>query len=202
MKRLHPAAICASALLVAVAIGGCDEVRQLEFGIPASGGQKWGELNPMDEMQNQPSIHPQKIGMRQFAPGTIATNETPYPEEAIADPNLAVMIHNPMPITKESLLRGQDLYDTYCVVCHGERGLGNGYIIPKYPKPPSLTSTKLRGFEDGQIYHIITNGQNIMPHYRGQIRPMERWAIVNYVRALQRAEYPEKKDAARVKVNN
>lgn len=194
------------------AVAGCEEARQLEFGIPASGDQKWGELNPMNEMQDQPSVHPQKGategadpndtakgGMRKFAPETIETEEALYPPEAIANPRVAATIANPVPLTSESMLRGQDLYMTYCVVCHGEKGLGNGYVVPKYPKPPSLASAKLRGVSDGEIYHIITNGQNIMPHYRGQLRPMERWAIVHYVRALQRAQYPEAKDLARVK---
>lgn len=202
MKRYNPVVICASILLLALVVGGCDEVRQLEFGIPAGKDKKWGELNPMDEMQDQPYLHAQKSGMRQFAPAAIATTEAVYPAEALANPLASAEIGNPVPVTMESLQRGRDLYDTYCVVCHGERGLGNGYIVPRYPKPPALTSSKIRGYADGQIYHIITNGQNTMPHYRGQLRPMERWAIVNYVRALQRAEYPEKKDIARVQTNN
>lgn len=208
-------ALAASLALLVFALG-CDEVRQLEFGIPASGDQKWGELNPMDEMQDQRSLHAQKGAngleadpndpykgmMRKFAPEAVAADEALYPAAALENPRVAATLSNPVPITADSLQRGRDLYMTYCVVCHGEKGLGNGYVVPRYPKPPSLASAKLRSTSDGEIFHIITNGQNIMPHYRGQIRPMERWAIINYVRALQRAQYPEAKDLARVKTTN
>ena len=55
-------------------------------------------------------------------------------------------------------------------------------------KPPSLHSTKLKEWPDGKIYHVISEGQNVMPGYAKQILADERWAVVHYVRALQRAK--------------
>ena len=63
----------------------------------------------------------------------------------------------------------------------------------------SLTSRKLRNeWSDGDLYHVISNGQNMMPAYDKQIKPIERWAVVNYIRALQRAEYPTEADVKRL----
>ena len=40
----------------------------------------------------------------------------------------------------------------------------------------------------GEIFHTITNGKNTMPAYRGQIPTADRWAIIAYLRALQRSQ--------------
>jgi len=192
-------AVCA---LTALAVG-CDSnnPRELEFGLP-SGKKPHHEFN-FQNMWDSPAIEAQEANMRLPAPETIATNARPYPAELkdAAPPYAeAAKIGNPVPMTMKTLKQGQALYNTYCVVCHGPKGLGNGSIIgpEKYgQRPPSLASKKLRTYRDGQIYHVITNGQNTMGHYRSQVRPMERWAIVHYIRALQRAEYPNASDVKR-----
>jgi mono/diheme cytochrome c family protein len=179
-------------------VAACDDVRSnLEIGIPAMGDKPFGELNPAREMHDQPALKAQEEEMLLNAPLTVSQQSRPFPETIKADRELAGQIGNPLSVDTDTMARGQDLYMTYCVVCHGERGLGNGYVIPKFTKPPSLTSRKLRGLPDGHIYHIITNGQNIMSSYKTQLTPMERWAVVHYIRALQRAEYPTKADAER-----
>ena len=101
---------------------------------------------------------------------------------------------NPVPATKEVLLRGQKIFMTYCVVCHGPEGLGNGYIVPPFPQPPSLQSEKIRGFADSQIFHIISVGQNSMNAYGPWIREQDRWAIIHYIRALQLSQNPSDED--------
>jgi mono/diheme cytochrome c family protein len=58
-------------------------------------------------------------------------------------------------------------------------------------KPPSLHSSKVKNWGDGSIYHVITQGQNVMPSYAKQITSDERWAVVHYVRALQRSKDAE-----------
>ena len=69
-------------------------------------------------------------------------------------------------------------------------GQGDGYIVPKFPRPPTLQSDKVRNWPDGNIYHVITMGQNLMPSYASQILPADRWAVIHYVRALQRSQHP------------
>ena len=188
------------ALSVALIFQGCYEERKfLEIGIPAQGEETHAELNPASDMQDQVAIKAQESGMLPLAPMTVSRNHRSYPAALKADKKLASKLKNPVAVTKQSLARGQDLYMTYCVVCHGERGMGNGTIIPKFPKPPSLTSRTSRAWTDGEFYHVITVGQNnVMPSYANQLLPMERWAVVNYIKALQRAEHPKQPDIDRL----
>lgn len=164
-----------------------------EFGIPA-GKQPWGEFNPLQEMHTSPAIKDQgPEGMRYLPPGTVPVGFRPNPIPADQAANSAVL-KNPVPINDQSMRYGKLMYETTCIVCHGDDGRGMGYIVPKYPQPPDLTSARARDWTDGQIYHVISHGQGTMGSYKSQLKPEERWAVVNYVRALQRAQYPEPTD--------
>ena len=170
-----------------------------ELGVPA-GEQPWGELNPVQyafyAMHDSPAREDQEKGMKVPPAGAVSVEERVYPY-SVSDLAAAAALKNPVAIDEQSLKYGQMMYETTCIVCHGAKGLGAGYIIPKYPKPPSLTSAKLRDWPDGKIYHVISNGKGRMWSYKSQLTPMERWSVVNYVRALQRAEYPEPEDLER-----
>lgn len=185
--------------LVLIVTGCYEERAYMEIGIPANGNDNYAELNPFGDMMDQPALKAQEEEMLTPAYGIIPDNLRLYPADVAANKDLATKLANPLPITKANLMRGQDLYMTYCMPCHGDKGLGNGTIIPKFQKPPSLASRKLRNdWNDGQIFHVISQGQNLMPSYSNQLQPMERWAVVNYIRALQRAEYPRESDIKRL----
>jgi mono/diheme cytochrome c family protein len=84
-----------------------------------------------------------------------------------------------------STIRGDTLYQTFCAVCHGSRGAGDGTVGPRMGAPP-LLSDRARGFSDGYLYSIIRYGRGLMPRYGDKVyRHEDRWAIVNYVRRLQ-----------------
>ncbi len=87
--------------------------------------------------------------------------------------------------TAESLERGRDRYDIFCALCHGAQGAGDGPIAAAMPIVPSLVSPQVRGYNDGYIYAIITNGRGLMKQYRQRVRGDDRWHIVNYIRVLQ-----------------
>lgn len=141
---------------------------------------------------------PNGVGMRQPVAGTIPRGYEPYPY-AFADTTLADQLINPLPMTAEILEVGRKYYNTYCIVCHGERGDGLGFIVPKFTQPPPLFSEKLLRWPDGRIYHTISLGQGLMSSYATQLLPEQRWAVVNYVRALQRAAHPTEDDLAAAK---
>jgi mono/diheme cytochrome c family protein len=144
--------------------------------------------------QNEDPMHPGMSAMRPPVPGTVPRGFTPY-RYAAADSLLAQRdLVNPLPRTAEVLGRGQRVFMTYCVVCHGPEGDGQGYIVPKFPKPPSLLSEKVTGWPDGRIFHLVTRGGTLMPSYASQILPEDRWAVILYVRALQRAAHPSPRD--------
>jgi mono/diheme cytochrome c family protein len=57
-----------------------------------------------------------------------------------------------------------------------------------YTPPPTFHSDRLRQIADGYIFDVITRGIRTMPSYADQIRPDDRWAIMVYIRALQRSQ--------------
>jgi mono/diheme cytochrome c family protein len=126
--------------------------------------------------------------------GTLSRTQALYPYTHETPAAEVQKFSNPFPITRETVLRGQKMFMTYCVVCHGPKGLGDGYVVPKFPQPPSLQSDKIRGYADSQIFHVITAGQNGMNSYAPQIREEDRWAIIHYVRVLQKSEHPSDDD--------
>ncbi len=95
----------------------------------------------------------------------------------------------PVEIDMKTMERGQERYNIYCSPCHSRVGDGRGIMINKgYLPPPSFHADRIREMPDGQIYDVITNGVRNMPAYRHQINPDDRWAIVVYVRALQKSQ--------------
>jgi len=150
--------------------------------------------SPAVKAQNEDPMHPGMSAMRTPVPGTVPRGFTPY-RYAIADSLVAQReLMNPLPRTADVLGRGQRVFMTYCVVCHGPKGDGQGYIVPKFPMPPSLLSEKVSGWPDGRVYHVVTLGQNLMPSYASQILPEDRWAVIHYVRALERSAHPLPQD--------
>lgn len=92
----------------------------------------------------------------------------------------------PLPLTPELMARGKERFEIYCTPCHGRVGEGNGMIVARgYKRPPSYHSDALRSRKNGYIFDVITNGFGVMPAYRSQVPPADRWAIIAYVRALQ-----------------
>lgn len=89
----------------------------------------------------------------------------------------------------EAVELGQTMYLRYCMVCHGVDGGGNGPVIGqgKFPMGPTLVGATAPGRSDGYIYGVIKAGRSLMPPYGNRTTSHERWAIVNYVRQLQRA---------------
>lgn len=111
---------------------------------------------------------------------------------------------NPVALTPEILKTGLDRFNVYCTPCHDRTGGGQGIVNLRDPafKPANLMDDRIKGFTDGQIFYTITNGKGNMNGYRFQLAPAERWAVVYYVRALQRAhsgslaDVPEDKKAS------
>lgn len=196
----------ALAIIVAgTLLGGCI----YEVGLPASGNKTFAPVNPVEGMHVQPVYRDQQAqptfrddqvdGMRYPPPGTIAVDSVARDEFATrAD---STQWGNPVPINSDSLEYGRFLYNTNCAVCHGMEGHGDGTIVEAghFGAPPTLNSAGLRGRSDGEIYHVVTYGQGTMWSFKNQLTEMERWAVVNYVRALQRADSPEPRDLDRMR---
>ncbi len=102
----------------------------------------------------------------------------------------------PIPVTESLMKRGQERYNIYCTPCHGYAGYGDGIVGKRAEElaqaewvPPSSFHTDLvRGRPVGHLFNTISHGIRTMPPYGSQISEADRWAIVAYVRALQRSQ--------------
>ena len=95
----------------------------------------------------------------------------------------------PLTVDAEMMKLGREKFEIFCAVCHGASGDGNG-ITKKYGMvaTPSYHNQRLRDMPEGEIFNTITKGKNNMLPYGAKLRPGERWAVIAYLRALQRAQ--------------
>ena len=151
-------------------------------------------IQPFTWMSDQPKVKPQtpstffKDGYSNRMPveGTVARGFIPYQFKGMPDSLVKNMV-NPLPFTQEVIDRGKKRFEIYCSPCHGYYGQGDSRLKGQFPAPPSLHSEKVKNWPDGSIYHVITNGQNVMPSYERQVPRDDRWAIIHYIRVLQRS---------------
>ena len=94
-------------------------------------------------------------------------------------------LHNPLPHNDVVLRRGAVGFDRWCSPCHGHEGQGDGLVALRFPRPPSLMAPHARGLAEGQMFHIVTFGQGVMPAYGQQVMQEDRWKIVAYLRSMQ-----------------
>ena len=152
-------------------------------------------LNP--SMDDQPKVLPQQAStffyngqaMREPVPGTIPIGglkeDTPFFTGKSADGQFVAAI--PHAIDEAGLERGRQRYTIYCQPCHDPRGDGRGILFQRANVPTAtFHQEKVLKYSDGQIFDVITNGSGLMGPYRWSIAPADRWAIVAYVRDLQR----------------
>jgi mono/diheme cytochrome c family protein len=103
------------------------------------------------------------------------------PTTATADPAT-----DPQAPFRDSIARGAELFQRYCVACHGAGGTGNGAVAQRgFPPPPSLVTGNSTRMKDGQLFHILTYGQGSMPGMEPQLTRDRRWDVINFVRTLQ-----------------
>ena len=95
----------------------------------------------------------------------------------------------PLEVPPELMERGRDRFQINCQVCHGGTGSGNG-VTSKYGLNgiANYHDDKYLKMADGEIYNTITNGHNTMMGYGANLTVRDRWAIVTYVRSLQRSQ--------------
>jgi mono/diheme cytochrome c family protein len=95
------------------------------------------------------------------------------------------------PAASEALARrGQQRFDIYCAACHDRAGSGRGMVVQRgFPTPIDLASDRARGLSDAQVFDTISHGVRNMPAYAAQIPPADRWAIILWLRVLQRSQH-------------
>lgn len=152
-------------------------------------------LNP--SMDDQPKVRPQTAStffydgasMRQPVPGTVAIGglkeDVAFETGKGADGQFVAAI--PVTVNEALVERGRQRYVIYCQPCHDARGDGKGILFQRGSVPTAtFHQDTILKYPDGQIFDVITNGKGLMAGYRWPIPPADRWAIVSYVRELQR----------------
>jgi len=162
-------------------------------------------LHLVQDMDNQPRFKSDQANpffadgraSRLPVPGTV-----PHGRPDDADPRVLGkaggewLTSIPIPVTETLLARGRERFDIYCSPCHGLAGYGDGIVAKRADRlqegtwvPPSSFHTDLiRGKTVGELFDTIGHGIRNMPAYAPQIPVNDRWAIVAYVRALQRSQ--------------
>ena len=124
------------------------------------------------------------LGICIFTAGRITAQQAePAPWVA---PDDAKKVKNPVPSNAESLTAGEQLFADNCVLCHGEKGLGDGPGAKTIKvKPANFTDPKLQASEtDGSFFWKMSNGRGPMPSWKDTLSDQERWQLVNYIRKL------------------
>jgi mono/diheme cytochrome c family protein len=124
------------------------------------------------------------LGICTFIVGRVAAQQTePAPWVA---PDDAKKVKNPIPPTQETLAAAEQLFTDNCVLCHGEKGMGDGPGAKTIKvKPANFTDPKLQASEtDGTLFWKMTNGRGPMPSWRDTLTDQERWQLVGYIRKL------------------
>jgi mono/diheme cytochrome c family protein len=95
----------------------------------------------------------------------------------------------PIPVTPGLMERGRQRFNITCAMCHGATAAGNG-ITKQYGLATVVTlqDDRIRKMADGEIFNTITNGKNTMMAYGPNVMVADRWAIIAYLRALQRSQ--------------
>ncbi|HCW96862.1 MAG TPA: cytochrome C [Pseudomonas sp.] len=140
-----------------------------------------------DDMARQEKLKAQG-STRVFANG--AVNQAP-PAFTVARGDLAreARLYTRPPMSRALLERGRERFDIFCSPCHGLLGNGEGVVVQRgFPKPPDLAAARLREAPDRHFIEVISHGYGQMYSYASRIPPADRWAIVAYVRALQRSQ--------------
>ena len=171
-------------IIIAVVVSGSTyfALNKLMFMVPFNWMMEQSKIIPQDNN----SFFSDGKAMRTPIEGTVARGNMPY--QFKGDPESAgKYLKNTLLPTEKNLDLGKKKYDIYCSPCHGYYGEGDSRLRGQFPNPPSLHSEKVRTWTDGRLYHVITEGQNIMPSYASQMTRKERWATILYLRVLQRS---------------
>jgi len=163
-------------------------------------------LQPIQGMGNQPRYKGQMVNPlfadtradRPWPAGTVARgrlNEDDALSLGYADGRWVATF--PVRVDATLLDRGQERYGIYCSPCHGLSGYGDGTVARRadalqegtWVPPSSLHDVAVASRPVGHVFNTITNGIRTMPAYGAQIPAADRWAIVAYVRALQRSQH-------------
>jgi mono/diheme cytochrome c family protein len=119
--------------------------------------------------------------------GAVSRETLPFDYPANIDGRILAgkEVLNPLERKPEVVSRGAEQYKVFCMMCHGEKGDGMGYLHTDKLynfKPASLVNERVRTIPDGEIFHSITLGFGVMGAHGAQLNRDDRWSIIHYIR--------------------
>jgi mono/diheme cytochrome c family protein len=141
--------------------------------------------------ESHSSFFADHLGSREPVAGTVsrgsAWEDTPYNTGFVTGTTNFVEVM-PVQVTETLLARGEQRYQINCSPCHGDLGDGKGAVSKYGLVPANLHDARLVKMGDGEIFNTITKGKGLMGSYGANVAIADRWAVIAYVRALQRAQ--------------
>jgi len=154
-----------------------------------------GSLRPLEGIDFFSDQSSSRMPVEGTIPRGIPVEENPYLTGKL-NGNLAP--HIPVLITRKFLDRGRERYNIYCSPCHGYTGDGNGTIVQRgFLAPPSFHQERLVNVPAGHIFNVMTVGFGAMYSYADRVNVDDRWAIVAYIRAIQKTRKKISHDEAK-----
>lgn len=154
-------------------------------------------IHPIRDMDSQPKYKTQssngffydRMTLQEPVEGTVAIGDLEMDEVVTTGMESGgnFVVSSPLEVTPALLERGAERYEIYCTPCHRSSGDGEGILFKRGGVPTtSLHEQRIVAMPDGELYNVITNGVGLMPSYSYPISVQDRWAIVAYVRDLQK----------------
>lgn len=153
------------------------------------GAQSEEETAVSNEPANESSSNSGSPGMG-MGGGMMARHMAPIPDDYAE-------LGSPVAATEESLMRGGELFTTYCASCHGDGGMGDGPAAANLdPAPVAIAHTSQMLGDDYLYWRISEGGQgdpfnSAMPAWGAALSEQDRWDLINYIRALGNGTAPD-----------
>ncbi len=104
-------------------------------------------------------------------------------------PASADSIKNPLTVSKESISKGEELYNMYCFSCHGDTGYGDGPAGGSMGiRPANFHDQRVIKQKDGALFWKLTNGKGNMPPFKEALTEEQRWQLIVFLRELGKTE--------------
>lgn len=154
------------------------------------------DWQPKYQPQGESKFFPDGRAMRQPVEGTVAVGELREDDAFYRGKRGDAWVGKaPIQVNAKTLARGEERFGIYCAPCHDKSGSGKGIVVQRgFALPPALYADHARGLPDGELFDIITHGVRNMPSYAAQIPVEDRWAIVTWLRVLQRSQHAAVED--------
>ncbi|MBI2953030.1 MAG: cytochrome c [Chloroflexi bacterium] len=133
-------------------------------------------------MRAQPSFRPQQGPRPSTSEGIVATNDPTGPVRPVTVQQAAIGA-----ASGDATMAGEDVYKTYCAMCHGVDGRGTGPVGQAFNPPPAdLTAAVLDQRSDVLLFTFVSSGFGRMPPFQSDLTEEQRWAVIGYIRTLRK----------------